>query len=138
MTIVPLDTFPWEGEYPASTCAALLRYGEETLNFTKCFYEVRREDGALILGAGVAVWSFVRPPELWIILAKPYFTNLRSSLRLTKKALELPASTYPNLVCDVEKTAKRELHFVQHMGWVPTGQASLRPHGEDYIQFKVA
>lgn len=137
MSIRSVADFPWEGEYPSSTFATLLRYGRESLDYTKEFYEVRTPSGELILGAGVALWSFARPPELWTILAKPYFLNLRESLRLTRAALSIPAEKYANLVCDVEKNSKKELHFVKHMGWVPTGQPSLRPNGNQYIQFKV-
>lgn len=135
--IKEVDTMPWEGEYPARVVAAVLRYGADTLTFTQKYYEVRNLQGELILGAGVALWSFSRPPELWVMLAKPYFVNLRESLRFTKEALRLPASQYPGLVCDVAKTNKTELHFVYHCGWQPTGRRSLRPKGEDYIQFGV-
>lgn len=132
-----VNEFPWEGEYPSATFAKLLKHRDETLGFTRSFYEVRRADGALILGAGVAVWSYVRPPELWLILAKPYFENLRESLRLTRAGLRLPAETFPYLVCEVEHGMRREEHFVKHMGWVPSGQPSLRPDGHNFTQFRV-
>lgn len=135
--IKEVETMPWEAEYPARVTAAMLRYGMDTLLYTKRYYEVRNSSGELILGAGVALWSFARPPELWIMLAKPYFLNLRESLRLTAEALPVPATQYPNLVCDVLKTNKSEIHFVRHMGWRPTNQRSLRPRGDDYIQFEV-
>jgi len=128
--------FPWEGEYLAATTATILR-GAETLMYTKRFYEVRNQRGELLLSAGVALWSFVRPPELWLHLAKPYFVNLRESLRITIEAMALPADQYPGLVCDVRKDNVTELHFVKHCGWRPTGHASLRPNGEDFIQFEV-
>lgn len=132
-----VDTFPWEGEYPAASVARFISCQSETLMYTQRFYEVRNAAGELILGAGVALWSFVRPPELWLMLAKPYYVNLRDSLRLTKAALALPAADYEGLVCDVRKDNVSELHFVKHCGWVPTGRPSLRPHGENFIQFEV-
>ena len=137
MMVQEVDMFPWEGEYPAPQMARFIRNQAETLMYTKRFYEVRNDSGELILGAGVALWSFVRPPELWLLLAKPYFVNLRDSLRLTKMAMALPAEQYSGLVCDVRKTNKAEMHFVKHCGWRPTGHASLRPHGENFIQFEV-
>ena len=135
--IKEVDTMPWEAEYPARVTAALLRYGRDTLLYTQKFYEVRNVRGELILGAGVALWNFVRPPELWIMLAKPYFVNLRDSLRETAVALALPKQQYPNLVCDVARDNKAELHFVKHIGWRPTGQPSLRPNADRFIQFGV-
>lgn len=132
-----VDTMPWEAEYPARVTALMLRYGAETIAYTQKFYEVRNPKGEMILGAGVALWNFARPPELWMLIAKPFFVNIREGLRLTRRALYLPASQYPNLVCDVRKDNVTELHFVRHLGWAPSGQPTLRPNGEAFIQFKV-
>lgn len=132
-----VEDFPWEGEYPSGPFAKLLKHSAETLGYTHSFYEVRRPDGTLILAAGVAVWSFVRPPELWLILAKPYLKNLRENLHLTREALHLPLKKYPDLVCEVEKGYKREEHFVKHIGWKPSGYPSLRPDGHNFTQFRV-
>lgn len=135
--IKEVDTLPWEGEYPARVTAAMLRYGADTIAFTKRYYEVRNPAGEMIMGVGVALWSFSRPPELWVMLAKPYFTNLRQALAISREAMALPVSQYEGLVCDVLKTNKTELHFVQHHGWRPTGARSLRPNGDLYTQFGV-
>jgi hypothetical protein len=131
------STHSWEAEFPAAATAELLRYGRKTFEYTHEFYEVRNPAGEIVLTAGVAVWSPLRPPELWIVLAKPYFRNLRESLAVTGEALATPVSRWPSLVCEVMKTAKRELHFVNYFGWVPTGRKSLRPDGDNYIQFGV-
>ncbi len=135
--IKEVDTLPWEAEYPARVTATMLRYGTDTLRYTKRYYEVRNPRGELILGAGVALWSFARSPEIWIMLAKPYFVNLRESLRLTAAAMILPKMHYPSLVCDVDRDSATELHFVKHLGWVPSKLPSLRPDGHKYIQFEV-
>lgn len=138
MAVNQVVDFPWEGEYSAESVAGFLANSAEVFGYTKAFYEVRRPDGALILGAGVAVWSFARAPEMWIMLAKPYFENLRESLRVTRDALSLPAEVFPHLTCEVKKTSAKELHFVKHMGWVPTGEPSIRPNGHNYIPFRVS
>lgn len=130
-----VEGMPWEGKYPANVTASLLRYGADTLQFTHSYYEVRNPKGELIVGLGVAIWNLVRPPELWIMLAKPYFANLRQSLRITRAAQRLPISEYPGLVCDVARDSVVEQHFVEHCGWRPTGSASLRPAAEDFIQY---
>jgi hypothetical protein len=132
-----VDALPWEGEYPGATVATFLRHGADTLIYTQRYYEVRNPAGALILGVGVALWSFVRPPELWVLLAKPYFADLRESLRITREAQVLPLSQYSGLVCDVARNNAVENHFVKHMGWSPSGNESLRPDGHKYIQFEV-
>ena len=132
---------PWEGEFSAAALEPMLRdimYNNgQTLGRTDRFYEVRNAAGEIIVATGVAVWSFVRPPEMWLLLAKPFLRNVRDSILRTREAQRLPAARYPNLVCDVAKDNKRELHFVRALGWVPTGVASLRPNGADFIQFKV-
>jgi hypothetical protein len=135
--IKEVDTMPWEGEYPARVTAVMLRYGADTLAYTKKFYEVRNVKGELIMGVGVALWNFARPPELWIMLAKPYFTDLRRSLTISRAALHLPAYDYPGLVCDVKNGNKVEEHFVRSHGFRPTGQPSLRPNGAAYTQYGV-
>lgn len=127
----------WEAEYPATAVANLLRFGMETLARTLRFYEVRNPAGEIILNAGVALWSFSRPPELWIVMAKPFLFNLRESLRLSLEAMKLPAAQYEGLVCDVARDNRAELHFVYHLGCKPTGRPSLRPDGDKYIQFGV-
>ena len=135
--IKEVDTMPWEAEYPARVTAAMLRYGADALAYTKKFYEVRNVSGELIMGVGVALWSFARPPEMWIMLAKPYFVNLRDSLRTSRAALHLPASQYPGLVCEVKKGNAAEEHFVLVHGFRPTGQPSLRPNGAAFTQYGV-
>lgn len=135
--IKEVDVMPWEGEYPARVTAAMLRYGRDTLTFTRQFYEVRNVRGELILGVGVALWNFVRPPELWVMLAKPYFLNVRESLKVSREALALPVEQFPGLVCDVLNGNKTEEHFVWAHGFRPTGQPSLRPNGGAYTQYGV-
>lgn len=132
-----VEDFAWEAEFPASTVAKFLRDGADTLAFTQRYYEVRNPRGELIMVLGVALWSFARPPELWLLLAKPYFVNLRKSLQITRAAMALPISQYPGLVSDVRRDNVAELHFVQHHGGRPTGRKSLRPNGADFIQFGV-
>lgn len=131
------ELMPWEAKFPTASVASMLRYGGDTLAFTRKFYEVRQEDGQIIMAAGVAIWSMVRPPELWVMPAKPYFVNLRSSLRTTRAAMALPVAQFPGLVCEVERDNAVELHFVKFMGWVESGRRSIRPNGERFIQFKV-
>ena len=43
--IQEVDTLPWEAEYPSQVTAALLRYGADTIAFTKRYYEVRNPSG---------------------------------------------------------------------------------------------
>lgn len=131
------ESMSWEAEYPAAATANLLRFGAETLARTLRFYEVRNPAGEIILNAGVALWSFSRPPELWLVLAKPFFRNLREALRLGREAVKLPVSQYEGLICDVACDNQAELHFARHLGCRPTGRPSLRPDGDQYIQFGV-
>ena len=135
--IKEVEGFSWETEFPAAATAAMLRDGADTLVFTQRYYEVRNPQGELIMALGVAVWSFARPPELWVVLGKPYFVNVRKSLNITRADMALPVSHYPGLVCDVRKDNAMELHFVKHHGWTPTGKRSLRPNGDSFIQFGV-
>ena len=132
-----VDDHLWEAQYPAETVATLLRYGAGTFRHTLEFYEIRNPAGELVMTAGVALWSMVRPPEIWTVLAKPYFVNLRESLAITREAMQLPLRNWPGLVCDVLAASKKEMHFVQYLGWQPTGRRSLRPDGDKYIQFGV-
>ena len=133
---------PWEAEFTARATAGMLRdmtrNNAQTLGRTDRFYEVRNAAGEIILAAGVSVWSFVRPPELWLLLVKPFMRSLRDSLILTREALQLPLRHYPNLVCEVRRDNQTELRFVAACGWHISGDLSLRPNGEDFIQFKVA
>lgn len=134
-----VEDFPWEGRYAPSLTASLLSPSETTTRaFTQRFYEVRRHDGEIILAVGVAVWSFVRKPELWVALAEPFTERLRESFQLTREALALPAAEWPDLICEVHKDDRPSLNFAKRIGWRPTGEACLRPGGEDFIQFEVA
>lgn len=136
-----VEGFPWETEFDSATMAQILRgykFGRhDTMEYTQTFYTVNRPDGTILLAAGVAIWSFVRQPELWLILAKPFFANLRESVKLTSEVWNIPAQTYPNLICEVRKDSPRDYRFAEHFGWQLTGQPSLRLDGEDYIQFGI-
>lgn len=139
--IKEVEGFPWEAQFDSSTTAAILRgYNEghhDTMDKTQTFYTVHAEDGTLILAAGVAVWSYVRRPELWLILAKPFTQHLRQSLRLTKEVWTVPSERYPNLICEVKRDNAQELHFARYFGWRETDERCIRPGGADYIQFEV-
>lgn len=136
-----VEGFPWEAAFGPATAGKILRgYKKghhDTMDKTHTFYTVHRPDGAIILAAGVAVWSFVRRPELWLILAQPFTENLRESLRLTKEVWRVPSQKYPNLICEVDKHNAQELHFARYFGWRETGERCIRPGGADYIQFEV-
>lgn len=108
------------------------------VRYAKRFYEVRNPAGALILIAGVCVWSLARKPELWIMLGKPYLQNLRESVLLSREALRLPAMTFPGLICEVRKDDKPALSFAKHCGFREITASSLRKNGEDFIQLEVA
>jgi hypothetical protein len=138
MAVLKVADMPWEAELTVPALRQWIGAGEVTRAFTQQYYEIRSIDGALVAVAGVAVWSLTRAPEAWILLAKPYFTHLRESLRLTREALHFAAQQYPGLISEVHRENAVELHFASHVGWVPTGRRCLRPDGDNYIQFKVA
>lgn len=127
----------WEGEFGAERTAQLLRTGDDVLNCTLSWYEVRNPAGEVLMIAGVALWSFVRPPELWTMLCTPYTRNLRESLTLTREAIRLPISQYPGLVCETRRTDLAAQSFARKLGFRPSERRSLRPNGELYRQFEV-
>ncbi len=133
--------FSWEPEFTATALSGMLRdirfNNSQTLGRTKAFYEVLDEAGDILLEAGVAVWSYTRPPELWLMLAKPFFKSLRNSVVLTREALRLPASKFDRLICEVRNTDLAEMRFVKHFGWRPSPNPSFRPDAHLFTQFEV-
>lgn len=131
------EGMPWEAELPAAVTANLWKNRNDTLVKTRTYYTVHNPSGEIIMVAGVGIWSFVRNPELWVGLAKPFYRNLRESVRLTREALRLPVSQYPNLICEVETTNRVNAAFAEHFGWRRTGIRSIRPDGELYTQYEI-
>lgn len=128
----------WEGEFGAAQTAQLLRSGADTLECTLSWYEVRNPAGEVLMLAGVALWSFVRPPELWTALCVPFARNLRESLTLTRDAIRLPISQYPGLVCEALWADWKAQNFIRKLGFTPSSRESLRPNGHLYRQFEVS
>lgn len=135
--IKEVEDFPWEAEFSSEVTSNFLRNKNDVLIKSIRFYEVRDPSGAIILAAGIGVWSYVRRPELWIAMAKPFLRNLRQSVKLTREALQLPASQYPDLICEVRKNTPTHVNFVKHFGWRPTGVGSIRPDGDNFIQYEL-
>jgi len=133
--------FPWEAQFDAATCTVMLgdmtRNNSQTLGRTLRFFEVRNPAGDIILVSGVALWGVTRPPELWMMMAKPFTNLLRESLYLTREGLRLPLSIYGRLVADVANDNAKELNFVKKLGFRPTGERSVRPGWEDVTQFEL-
>lgn len=130
--------FPWEGEFLAKDVALLIKYKYETLKYTKRFYAVRNPSGEMIMGAGVALWNFARPPEIYIMLCAPFVYNLRESFQLSKEALRLPVHTFGRVVCDVYSADERAVNFARKFGFTPNGQKSLRPTAKLVTQLEMS
>lgn len=135
-----IDSFSWEPQFlPSATANMLADLADrgETLGRTKRFYLVYDQRGDIIAEAGVALWAFTRPPELWIMIAKPFMRNLRESLHITREALELPKSQFHHLVAECYLQEHKSINFVKKLGFRPTGAISVRPNGQNFIQFEV-
>lgn len=132
-----VEDMPWEARFRLDDLVALLRFGRETLDYTRSFYEVRDVSGELILVAGVALWNFVRPPELWTALAKPFLHNVNANLRMTRRDLVVPLTQYGYLVADVANDNPRDAHFVRALGFAPSGRKSLRPNADAVTQWEL-